>query len=173
MIRTPARALRFLPAILICVLTTLAAGPVAAACTDPPIPEVNYRDCTFDRQELKNVDLTGAQLRDSTFIRADLSGSTLQDIEGFGTKFNSATLTNVVLDGAKLYQADFSRADLTGASLVGADLRYVEFYNATLRNADLSDADLTHTDLTGADLSGATWTNGSYVCAEGSIGRCN
>lgn len=154
-------------------LLAAAADPAQAGCQDPPIPEVNYADCVFDRSTLKNVNLTGARVRGATFIRATLNGSVLAEIDGYGAKFNSADLKNVVLDGAKLYQADFSRANLTGASLVGADLRYVEFYNATLKGADLTDAELTGTDFTGANLSGATWTNGSYVCAEGSIGRCN
>ena len=148
-------------------------GPARADCTEPPRPGVDYSDCTFDRLDLSKVDLTGARLRDASFIRAELDGSTLIEVDAPNAKFISASLQNATLDRAKLVQSDFSRADLRGASFVGADLRSVEFYNADLRNVDLSGAKLEDTDLTGANLSGATWTGGAYTCREGSIGRCN
>ena len=57
--------------------------------------------------------------------------------------------------------------------MVGADLRLARLFRATLRGADLTNARLGGADLNRADLSGATWTDGTRICAEGSIGRCN
>ena len=39
-------------------------GPALAECTDAGAPGVDWRSCFFDRQDLREVDLTGAKLRD-------------------------------------------------------------------------------------------------------------
>ncbi|MDZ7712328.1 MAG: pentapeptide repeat-containing protein [Rhodovibrio sp.] len=138
------------------------AGPALADCTDPPIPGVDYSDCSFDRGDLSGVNLSNARLRGATFLRADLSNANLSGAEAYNTKFISADVSESNFDNAKLYQSDFSRANAQGASFVGADLRAVEFYGANLRGADLTDAQLSKTSFTNADLSGATWTDGDY-----------
>ena len=164
------------------VLTALVAaglvsivGPrsAVAACTDPPAPGVNWQRCAFDGLDLKDVDLSGARLRDGSFFRTDLSGADLSETESYRAKFVNAVLQRTVFDGAKLYEADLTKADLTGASLIGVDLRRARLFRAILRDANLTGAQLKGADLTRADLSGATWTDGERVCAEGSIGRCN
>jgi uncharacterized protein YjbI with pentapeptide repeats len=144
-----------------------------AGCTDPPAPGVNWQRCVQDGLEFREVDLTGARLRGTSFFRADLTGSDLSEVNAFEAKFVNAMMAGVRLDRAKLSEADFTKADLSKASLVGADLRRARFFSAVLRGADLTDARLGGADLTRADLSGATWRDGTHVCAEGSIGRCN
>ncbi len=144
-----------------------------AACTDPPGPGVNWQRCTFDGLDFKEVDLTGARLRDSSFFRSDLSKSDLSNTRSFRVKFVNAVMTEVTLDGSHLQNADFTKADLTNASLVGVDLRRARMFRANLRGADLTDVRLNGADITRADLSGATWTDGKRICAEGSVGRCN
>ena len=144
-------------------------APLSAAladCTDPPAPGVNWRRCIFDRLEFREVDLTGAELRDVSFYRADLSGSVFDAVKAFRAKFVNATL-------ADLREADLTKADLSGADLATADLRRARLFEANLRGADLTAAKLGGADLTYADLSGATWTDGERVCREGSVGRCN
>ena len=143
--------------------TVLSPDWANAMCTDPPGAGVNWQRCNFDGLELAAVDLSGARLRDASFFRADLSGSTMTDIRSSRAKFVNAVLKEAVLDGAKLSEA----------SSVGADLRLARLFRATLRGADLTNARLGGADLNRADLSGATWTDGTRICAEGSIGRCN
>lgn len=143
-----------------------------AACTDPPRPGVNWQRCTFDRQDLKGVDLQGARLRDGSFFRSDLSGSNLSDSQSPRVKFVNATLHEVRFDGANLYQADMTKADLSGSSFAGADLRQARLFQSNLQGVDLTGARLNGADLTQADLSGATWTDGETICAENSLGRC-
>ncbi len=148
------------------------APPAQAGCADVPGPEVYWRRCVFDRQDLVEVDLTGANLRDSSFKRADLTASILQDVDARRTKFVTTVMQDVVLDGANLVRADLTKADLKGASLKGANLTWARMFRADLSGADLTDARLDNTDLLQAVLDGATWTDGKTVCAEGSIGRC-
>jgi len=45
-------------------------------------------------------------------------------------------------------------------------------FRADLSGADLTGARLDNTDFLQAVLDGATWTDGTTICAEGSIGRC-
>lgn len=144
-----------------------------AACTDPPEPGVNWKRCLFNGDSLNGLDLQNARLRDASFFRADLTDSNLNGSDAFRAKFVNAVMTSVQFESAKLSEADFTKADLRNASFVGSDMRRAKLNRANLREADLTNARLQGADLTRADLSGATWTTGSKVCAEGSIGRCN
>ncbi|MDH3664996.1 MAG: pentapeptide repeat-containing protein [Alphaproteobacteria bacterium] len=148
------------------------APPAIAACSDVPAPEVYWRRCVFDRQDLADVDLTGASLRDSSFKRADLTASILQDVDARRAKFVSSIMQEVVLDDANLVRADLTKADLKGASLKGTDLTSARMFRADLSGADLTNARLDDADLLQAVLDGATWVDGKTICAEGSVGRC-
>ena len=77
--------------------------------------------------ELRNADLSGANLSDAYLRGADLRYANLSDED---------------LRGADLRGADLRYADLRGANLRGADLRYANLRGANLRGANLSDADL-------------------------------
>lgn len=167
-------ASRFGPlAIVVLGLGALASVDAEAACTDAAEPGVTWRRCQLDGQILTQIDLSGAQLRDSSLKRADLSGSDLSGVDAQRARFISARMVGANLEGAYLVRADMTSADMTDASLVGADLRFARLFRAILRDADLTDAQLNEADFLHADLSGATWTNGRTICAEGSIGRCN
>lgn len=162
---------RLLFALLLVVLVPI--PDALADCTDPPGPGVNWRRCVFDRLEFKEVDLTGAELRDASFFRTDLSGSNFEGVKAFRAKFFNAVMTGARFPEADLREADMSKAHLQDADLATADLRRARLFDADLRGADLTGAKLEGADLTGANLSGATWTDGKKVCNEGSIGRCN
>jgi uncharacterized protein YjbI with pentapeptide repeats len=153
----------------------LAAGlPVAwADCTDNAAPKVNWHRCLQDDRDLSKVNLSGAELREATFLRSDLTGANLANADAYRAKFFSATMVGAVLDGTRLLDADFTRANLTGASLKGADLRGAKFDNADLTRANLTGARLERSDLRDTVLGGATWVDGIRVCAPASVGQCN
>src|SRR3546814_16108428 len=116
----------------------LALVPVSQAvadCTDPPGPGVTWRRCVFDRLEFQNVNLTGAELRDASFLRADLSGATLTKVGAFRAKFVNTTLTGADLTDADLAEVDMTKADLQEARLLRATLRRARLFDATLRAA--------------------------------------
>jgi uncharacterized protein YjbI with pentapeptide repeats len=158
---------------LFLLFLVVGAGPSLAACTDSAAPKVEWRRCVLDGSDLANRSFPDSNLRDASFVFANLSGADLSGSEASNAKFLSANLKGARLDRAVLTEADFTRADLSGASLVKADLSRVHFFRAILRNADLSDAQMNGADLLNADLSGALWTDGKRRCAAGSIGRCN
>src|SRR3546814_4693851 len=81
------RAMIRAPSCLLGLLLALVPVSQAVAdCTDPPGPGVTWRRCVFDRLEFQNVNLTGAELRDASFLRADLSGATLTKVGAFRAK---------------------------------------------------------------------------------------
>jgi uncharacterized protein YjbI with pentapeptide repeats len=150
----------------------LAAGEALAECTAFPAPGVEWRRCLHDGDNLSETDLTGADLRDSSFRRTVFDDAILAGIRARRARFTSASMVRVDLTGADLTLAEFTSADLTEASFVGATLRRTRFVNATLRGADFTDAETLEADFARADLSGAIWTDGRTLCAEGSIGSC-
>jgi uncharacterized protein YjbI with pentapeptide repeats len=155
-----------------CLLVTVG-QPVLADCSDVPAPEVYWRRCVHDAQNLRDVDLSGATLRDGSFKRTDLSGADLTGADARRGKFVSAVLHGTRFDDANLVQADLTKAELQGASLRNADLTRARMFRANLRGADLTGASLDGTDLLKANLSEAVWIDGATICAEGSIGQCN
>jgi hypothetical protein len=99
---------------------------------------------------LRNADLSGADLRN-----ANLSGAVL----------HGANLREANLHGADLYGAGLHRTNLHGADLYGSILRRANLREADLSEANLSDANLSIADLRGADLSGANLSRGNLVRA--------
>jgi uncharacterized protein YjbI with pentapeptide repeats len=159
--------------LLVIVLGTFLAGRAEAACTDAAAPGVKWRRCLLDGQDLSGVDLTKAELRDTSFKRADLGQARLDGVEAQRAKFVQANMAGASLVEANLTQADFTYADLQGATLRGASLRQARLYEAKLRGADLTGVILENADFLRADLSGALWIDGTTRCAEGSVGRCH
>ncbi len=150
----------------------LPAMTAQAACTSSPGPGVNWRRCYFDAQDLAGYDLTGAELRDATFQRSVLDGSTLIDADAYRAKFISASLSETNFTGARLQSADFTKANLRGADLSEADLRGARFVGADLAGANLTGAEVQDATFRNANLVGVIWIDGVRVCAEGSIGTC-
>lgn len=148
-------------------------GSALADCSDVPAPGVYWRRCLQDGQDLREVDLSGATLRDASFKRADLSGALLTGADARRAKFVSATMHEVDLDQARLIRADLTKADLTGASLRQADLTSARLFRADLTKADLTGARLAEADLLKAVLAGATWIDGKTICSAESIGQCH
>lgn len=154
-------------------LLVAVSSPVLADCADVPAPGVYWRRCFQDGQNLRDVDLSGAMLRDVSFKRADLSGANLTGADARRAKFVSAILHETQFDDANLVQADMTKAELRGASLRNANLTRARLFRADLSGADLTGARLDGADLLNADLSEATWIDGVTICAEGSVGQCN
>ena len=152
----------------------------------------------LDGGQVQGADLSGANLAgailDSAFLTgaggsaanlsgANLTGASVQTVFLQGATLDGAQATSAKFDGSDLSGANLAAANLSGASLVGtllvganlsgANLASANLTNAHLQGANFSGANVAAIVLAGADLSGATWTDGSKVCAAGSIGQCN
>lgn len=171
---SPSRSrLTFPPFLILLSVLEWTGAALAADCTQPPGPGVDWQRCYVDGRDLQGKVLTGARLIDGSFERSNLSKADLTRASGYHAKFISSILAGARLDDGTFPEADFTRADLTGASLRNADLRRARFFRANLTGADLTGAKTLGADMLNADMSGATWTDGKHICAPGSIGQCN
>ena len=107
------------------VVFATAAMPAAAGLSDPNpiVPQVPcYPDCQgadVSKANLRNANLTGANLTGADLSKANLKG---------------ANLTNADLSGVNFYKANFKDANLTGADITGADFRRAKFKNTICPN---------------------------------------
>jgi DNA-directed RNA polymerase subunit RPC12/RpoP len=104
--------------------------------------------------------LTDGSLKGEFFVKADLEGADLRDINLQGgslrhANLHKADLSGAALQGVNLFEADLSGANLTRANLRRAEPRYANLEGANLRLADLRNAKMFAADLQGANLSGA------------------
>jgi len=100
------------------------------------------------RNDLRNANLSLANLSGADLFNASLRGADLNNANLIGADLSEANLRDANLSEAKLKDATLRKADLSKANLIGADLN-----GANLSVAKLSDAYLTYADLSGADLS--------------------
>lgn len=115
---------------------------------------------SFREANLTGVNFTGAILRNTDFIKADLTHTIWYQVK----KLELARLDNTILDNSKVRDLlvnqnpnnnSYENANLEGAYLVDFDLRYVNFKNANLSQANLSRANLNKANLTEAKLTKA------------------
>lgn len=104
-----------------------------------------WAGANFYNADLKNINLTGADLKRASLFRADLKGAFL-----YGTDFGEAHLMQANLRETILEGANFRGADLRGADLRGANLEGANFGGAGLRGADLRGANLGGANFEGA-----------------------
>ena len=131
-------------------------------CHLPAAPEVNWSYCRMVGLDLRGVDLSRANLRNTDFLETRLDGARLSDADLSYADLRRTRLDDADLRGAVLTGATLQEAVLARANLEGADLSYVSVLAA----------DLTEARLDGAVLDRAIWTDGR-ICANGSVGTCD
>jgi len=119
--------------------------------------EANLSGADLSRAFFSFADLRGADLRGALLSFADLSRTNLSfaDLRGANLSdadLRGANLSDADLRGANLSDADLSRAHLNAANLSNADLSDADLSGANLNAANLSDADLSRADLSRANL---------------------
>jgi uncharacterized protein YjbI with pentapeptide repeats len=108
--------------------------------------------------DLRDVNLSGANLQGVSLIMADLANSRLR-----GANLKGAILVDVNFTGARLRSADLSSASLRFANLSGAHCYLINLKGADLSYADLEGARLARADFSGADLTGARFDVASVL----------
>ncbi len=109
----------------------------------------------FDDADLSDAriagDFSGAQMRKTKFVRADLSADMTNQSMGLmravlrsadlrGADFEGADLAHANLEFAKFAGANFADADLIDADTAGADFRGAILGNTILKGCDVTDA---------------------------------
>jgi uncharacterized protein YjbI with pentapeptide repeats len=109
---------------------------------DNPSERLDWSYQSKTGQDLRGIDLSGANLRRTIFDGADLEGANLS--------------------GADCRNASFSRANMMKVALDGADLRGARFIKAKLSLANLQDARFDDADLRGLRGRYATWRRANW-----------
>ena len=109
---------------------------------DADLSGANLMDYDFSGADLKRAKLAGANLRHATFTDAYLRRGDLTNADLTGANMRAANCRHAVLHRARLHQAylrrvDFSYVDLTSAKLIGANLEYARFVDVVLNRATL------------------------------------
>ena len=132
--------------------------------------------------DLSQADLTGATIRESTFIQAkavglladqatvsdtqwassDLTGASFREASVTASTFDKAILKSLKAEKSTLVGSLFRDAVLTHATLAGADLKAARLDRADLTGAILTATDLRQTYLGDSHLDGAELTRAKY-----------
>lgn len=103
---------------------------------------VNLRNGSFLKANLRGFNLKGADLENADFRGATLAGANISDANLKNTNFKGTILANVKLNGVDAFRTDFSDTDLKRADLG----------NALLDSANMKGADLTHAYLKNTNI---------------------
>lgn len=125
-----------------------------------PGEAMDLYNCYMSHVRIPQVDLSGADMRDSDFMgamlrRANLSGCYLNPSHLYRANLRETNLSRALLNGANLRGADLRGANLEGTDLDRAVLSEANLTGANLRRANLSRTNLDRTNLTEADLTDA------------------
>ncbi len=104
---------------------------------------------------LKNIEISTADLSEANLSGADLSEANLSGANLPGANLSRASLSRANLSETNLSRASLSRASLSGVSLSRANLSGADLFQANLSRANLSGANLFQANLSRANLSGA------------------
>ncbi|MCZ8127931.1 MAG: pentapeptide repeat-containing protein [Microcystis sp. LE19-114.1B] len=119
----------------------------------------------FGRINLKEANLSGADLIEADLRKADLRGADLRKANLSGAKLSEAILSGAYLSGANLRRAFLSEADLSEANLSGAIVSEANLSGAMVSEANLREANLIWAKLSGAILRGANLRGANLVWA--------
>ncbi len=117
--------------------------------------KADLRETNLSGADLRGTDLRQADLRETNLSGADLQGTDLRYASLLRADLNSTDLRYASLLRADLSSSDLRYASLLGASLRCADLRGANLNSSALQCANLYCANLYCADLREADLRGA------------------
>lgn len=119
-------------------ITTVGAITAISFATAPPAWADDY-----NQEELVGVDFSGQDLKDSSFIRANLRIANFSKADLKGVSFFSANLEKANLEGADLSYATLDKARLMRANLTNAILEGAYAFNTSFAGANIDGADFT------------------------------
>lgn len=112
--------------------------------------------------KLTAADLTKATMMRSYLDGAEAEGAIFDTLHGYRTSFVGVNLKNATFVKAELTRADFTDADLTYVNFEKADLGRAIFKGASLTGASFPFANLSRADFRGSRFSGLIDFTGAY-----------
>jgi uncharacterized protein YjbI with pentapeptide repeats len=141
----------------------------------------NLRGADLGDADLTDADLTGAHLGQANlagvkargavfdeatlartiFVKADLTGASLERVQGTMSVFQQTELSSAKLRGARLHKAAFSQANLDDADFTGAELDICTFLDVSAARARFDEVRLFKTSFLRSKMPGASFVEAS------------
>ncbi|RIJ27926.1 pentapeptide repeat-containing protein [Henriciella mobilis] len=136
------------------------------ACADCDLRERNLSGWDISNAHYPRADLSGALLRATRAMNVNFAGAVAER-----TDFRQAVLDGASFNDAELLQARFDNASLLNTNLAdamlnGAKLRKSKLNGANLRRTDLSNSFAEGADFSGANVSGAIFDSARLAGAQ-------
>ncbi len=122
------------------------------------LTNANLSRVVMNRSDLSRATLNRANLSNTRLIEANLSSAQLVGADLRGAVLENASLTGADLSDAKLNEANLYAARLGRVTAIGTQLSYANLTKTDWQASDLSGADFEHTNLSNANLSATRLT---------------
>jgi uncharacterized protein YjbI with pentapeptide repeats len=127
------------------------------------ISDNTLQGCHISWINLRRVDFTNSDLRETKFIGVDFihslaNGADLRGAHFLGVELTGTRMENANMDNIYTEVSDFSNAVLDGASIANANLSGSFFGGASMYNVDLTNSNLSKSILIDVNLLGANLT---------------
>ena len=112
--------------------------------------------------KLTTADLTKAMMVRSYLDGSEAEGAKFDTVMGFRTSFVGVNLKNATFVKAEMSRADFTDADLTNVTFEKADLGRANFAGTSLTGANFPYANLSRADFRGSNFTSSIDFTGAY-----------
>jgi uncharacterized protein YjbI with pentapeptide repeats len=123
--------------------------------------------CIFQNEDLRGLNLFGANLKGAKFSNVNLMGTRLCDANLINATFDDTNFQDAILNRSDFSGATIKNSNLSGTALIEtvfsrAVLENVELRNATFRNTNLTATILKTVNLSGSSVESWTDNNAKY-----------
>jgi len=126
----------------------------------------NYWNSWREKNPIKKIDLSGAELQFSSFENFDFSNANLSKVNLANSNLSGSNLSGADLSDAYCPDAEFINTNMRTAILYNADLNHANFFSADLAAATLIKTDLSHAYFTRANLTDAAFCEANIESGE-------
>lgn len=123
-------------------------------------------EATLNGIRIKDLTMTGANMRAITMINSNIIGLSLKDTHCEASNFSDARMSGVSFDNTDFSRANFSRAKLTGIDFSSCNIQRANFSGAILRSANFKGVDCRGVKFVDADLRSANFRGATNLTEE-------
>ena len=125
------------------------------ADVDSLIAEINKEtpeNTDFSNKDLRNIDLSGAEIKDFIFYKADLSGAKFDNLNFDNVEFRKANLIDSVFTNSKFNNVNFQYANIDYSKFVNVEHNITDFSNNAIKNTQFTNNKFTDSNFSNSML---------------------
>ena len=143
----------------------------AADCSHPFQGKIEWVGCDFSGRDFSGKTIDGNEIDNVNLTCANLNNTTLKFNYITSSNFSGASMRGAKILFTEMEEVQFDQADMQNSVIKGYRYKFVSFDSANLQGSAINvdrEGDVSYKN---ADLKGAKFD--IFVCGAGSIGRCN